>query len=64
MNKIRYERPAIKRLESTMPNKFGLKTEYSPMTHIEGIAVKDLLEQYGSPLFVISEKKIRSTMKD
>ena len=64
MNKIRYERPAIKRLESTMPNKFGLKTEYKPMTHIEGVAVKDLLKEYGSPLFVISEKKIRSTMKE
>jgi diaminopimelate decarboxylase len=64
MSKQRYERPAIKRLETNMPNKFGLRTEYAPVTHIDGQSVKDLLEKYGSPLFIISEKKIRSTYRD
>jgi diaminopimelate decarboxylase len=59
MSKQRYERPAIKRLETHMPNKFGLRTAYAPMTHLEGIAVKDLLRDHGSPLFVISERQIR-----
>jgi len=63
MTKQRYERPAIKKLETGMPNKFGTKTEYVPMTHIDGNSVKDLLKEYGSPLFVISEKTIRSTVK-
>ena len=63
MSKIRYERPAIKKLETGMPNKFGTRTEYQPMTHIDGLAVKDLIKEYGSPLFVISEKTIRSTIK-
>jgi diaminopimelate decarboxylase len=40
-------------------NKFGTRTEYAPVTHIEGVAVKELLAQYGSPLFVISEQQIR-----
>jgi diaminopimelate decarboxylase len=47
-----------------MPNKFGLKTEYKPMTNIEGVSVLELLEEHGSPLFVISERKIRSTLKE
>lgn len=64
MAKERYERPAIKRLETNMPNKFGMKTEYRPMTHIDGVAVKDLLTEHGSPLFVISEQKIRSTFEE
>ena len=63
MSKIRYERPVIKKLETGMPNKFGTRTEYEPMTHIDGVAVNDLIKEYGSPLFVISEKTIRSTIK-
>ncbi len=63
MEKLRYERPVIKKLETGMPNKFGLRTEYAPMTHIDGVAVKKLIEDFGSPLYVISESTIRSTYK-
>lgn len=63
MEKQRYERPVIKRLESNMPNKFGMRTEYHPLTHIDGVEVKNLVETYGSPLFVLSEKSIRNTYK-
>ena len=61
--KLRYERPILKKLETGMPNKFGMRTEYTPMTHIDGKAVKELVKQYGSPLFVLSEKTIRNTLK-
>ena len=44
MSKIKYERPVIKKLETGMPNKFGTITEYEPMTHIDGVAVKDLIK--------------------
>lgn len=64
MSKKKYERPSIKRIESDMPNKFGLRSEYQPMTHIDGIAVKDIIEKYGSPVFVISEKTLRKTYKN
>lgn len=63
MEKQRYERPVIKRLETEMPNKFGSGIERTPTTHIDGMAVKDLIASYGSPLFVISEKTIRNTYK-
>jgi diaminopimelate decarboxylase len=63
MDKLRYERPVIKKLETGMPNKFGLRTEYAPLTHIDGNAVKDLVKEYGSPLYVISETTMRSTIK-
>lgn len=63
MDKKRYERPLIKKLESNMPNKFGTRTEYTPKTHIDGVAVAELAEKYGSPLFVISEKTLRSTIR-
>ena len=63
MSKLRYERPVIKKLESSMPNKFGTRTEIFPVTHIDGNAVSEILKTYGSPLFVISESTIRSTLK-
>ena len=63
MTKERYERPVLKRLETGMPNKFGTKTEYAPVTAIDGVPVKSLIEQYGSPLFVLSEKKLRNNIR-
>jgi diaminopimelate decarboxylase len=59
MEKIRYERPLIVKMNTGLMNKFGTKTENEPVTHIESVQVKTLLSQYGSPLFVISEKQIR-----
>ncbi|MFN8310385.1 MAG: hypothetical protein U0T73_10525 [Chitinophagales bacterium] len=61
MNKIRYERPALRKMNAGLMNKFGTRTEYSPFTHIDGVSVKRIIEQYGSPCFVISERLIRKT---
>lgn len=64
MEKKRYERPVIRRLNTGVMNKFGTRTEYDPVTHIEDCAVVDLLEEYGSPLFTISEAVIEETYQD
>jgi len=64
MEKQRYERPVIKKMDTNVPNKFGMRTEYQPMTHIDGVAVKELIKDYGSPLFVISEQTIRKTYRE
>jgi diaminopimelate decarboxylase len=61
MEKLRFERPIIKKLNTGMPNKFGMKTEYEAITHIDGVAVEDLIKDHGSPLYVLSEKTIRQT---
>jgi diaminopimelate decarboxylase len=63
MSKLRYERPVIKKLESSMPNKFGTRTEIMPVTHIDGNSVKEMLKAFGSPLFVISESTVRSNFR-
>jgi diaminopimelate decarboxylase len=47
-----------------MSNKFGTRTEYRPVTHIDHVAVKDLIKDYGSPLFVYSERKIRDNIRN
>ena len=64
MGKLVYERPVITPLNTGMTNKFGSRTEYRPMTHIDHVAVKDLIKDYGSPLFVFSERKIRENIRN
>jgi diaminopimelate decarboxylase len=63
MSKLRYERPVLKKMNAGVMNKFGLRTEFAPHTHIDGVAVKKLIENYGSPLFVISERQIRKNFQ-
>ncbi|MGB3005658.1 MAG: hypothetical protein WBC06_04050, partial [Chitinophagaceae bacterium] len=61
MSKLRYESPVIQKMNAGLMNKYGTRTEYEPVKTIDGVAVKSLLEKYGSPLFVISERTIRRT---
>lgn len=64
MEKLPFERPVIKKLNAGMPSKFGMKTGISPITHIDNIAVKEMIEENGSPLFVISENTLRKTYRE
>ncbi|HRG88613.1 MAG TPA: hypothetical protein PLW44_06295 [Chitinophagales bacterium] len=64
MKKQQYERPLIQRLNTGLMNKFGMRTEYTPVTHIDDVSVKKLLTEFGSPLFVLSERTIRQTFKE
>ncbi len=64
MKKQAYERPIIQKLNTGLMNKYGTKTEYEPVTHIDGHAVHDLLQAHGSPLFVLSEKTMRQAFRD
>ena len=64
MQKLKYESPAIQKMNAGLMNKYGSRTEYEPVKQIDGVAVKDLIAQYGSPLFVISERTIRRTYQN
>jgi diaminopimelate decarboxylase len=63
MSKLPYERPSIRKLNTGLMNKFGTRTEFEPVTEIEGVPVVRIIEEYGSPVFVLSEKKIRSNYR-
>jgi diaminopimelate decarboxylase len=64
MKKLQYERPVIQKLNTGLTNKFGTRTESDPVTHIDDLAVEELIAQFGSPLFVLSEQTIRSAFRD
>ena len=51
-------------MNAGLMNKYGSRTEYEPVKQIDGVAVKDMIAQYGSPLFVISERTIRRTYQN
>ena len=63
-NKPRYERPVLVRHQSGLMNKFGHVRTMRPQTHIDGVAVKELVATYGSPLFVFSEKTLVSRYRE
>jgi diaminopimelate decarboxylase len=56
---MKYQKPTINRVDFAMMSKYGspLKTQ-NIRTNISGIEVKELVEKYGSPLFVFSQKEI------
>ncbi|MGD1846669.1 MAG: hypothetical protein ACFB10_14875, partial [Salibacteraceae bacterium] len=56
-----YERPILTQLNVGLKNIYGNKTEYAPVTNIDGARVDELIEEFGSPLFVLSERTIRNT---
>ena len=64
MEKLRYERPIIKKLNAGLVNKFGTQSRNEVVSHLEGAGVKELIREYGSPLFVISEQQIRRSYQN
>ena len=64
MEKTRYEHPVIRKITTGLMNKFGTKTVAEPVTNIEGVPVSKLIGDFGSPLFVLSEKQIRKNYQN
>jgi len=64
MTKIQYEKPVINKITAGVPNKFGLPTKQKIIPDIDGISVEQIMDEYGSPVFVLSEKTIRDTFAE
>ena len=55
-----YERPSIQRHRAGLMNKMGSTQAFKTQDHVDRVPVDELIEQYGSPLFVYSQ----ATMED
>ncbi len=64
MTKLAYEKPVISKITAGVPNKFGLPVKQKIIPDIDGIPVEKIMEKYGSPVFVLSEKTIRNTFAE
>ncbi len=62
--KKKYERPVITKYYSGFMNKFGSRTITSHLDDIDGIPIKSLTDEFGSPVFVMSERTIRKNQKN
>lgn len=64
MTKLAYEKPVISKITAGVPNKFGLPVKQKIIPDIDGIPVEKIMDEYGSPVFVLSEKTIRNTIAE
>lgn len=55
-----YERPVIKKLQTNTLNKFGISTvgRQRVRSDIDGAPIEELVREFGSPMFVFSERTI------
>ena len=51
-----YARPTLLRHQSGLMNKMGTQPRITPTDAIDGVPVSELVAQYGSPLFVYSQR--------
>lgn len=64
MNELTWEVPRIAPLAFNQLNKFGQRRRACDVREaIDGVAVEDLAARYGSPLFVVSESKLRGNAR-
>lgn len=61
----RYEKPAIQKLHSGLMNKFsGATPQHRQVkSEIAGVSIENLVAQFGSPLFVYSERSLRRKVR-
>ncbi len=64
MSREPWVKPSIVMQVTGLMNKFGRRSTRKPIEDIDGVAIQELLEKYGSPLFVFSEKAIRAKFKE
>ena len=59
--KALYQKPILMKVQTGMSNKYGSTPHYARKirTEIDGVSIDQLTEEYGSPLFVFSERQIR-----
>lgn len=59
-----YEKPVILRHTVGLTNKFGRNPATTPMKIIDGAHISKLIEDFGSPLYVVSEATLRKKYRD
>ena len=63
MSKKMYERPVLRKVVEGIPNKFGSTKKLRSISTIDNVQITEIIEKFGSPVFVLSEKTIRETYR-
>ena len=59
-----YERPAIVRNTFGAMNKVGRRGDLTNHAEIDGVSIDALCKEFGSPLFVFSERRLRALLRE
>jgi diaminopimelate decarboxylase len=59
----KYDRPLIKRHVVGYPAKGGMPSVSKVIREIDGIRILDLIKEYGTPIFVVSESSLRTAYR-
>ncbi|MCP3952517.1 MAG: diaminopimelate decarboxylase, partial [Desulfobacterales bacterium] len=64
--KSAYVKPLINRLQQGRMNIYGTQPSYvtKVKSHIDGVAIDELVSRYGSPLYVYSENTLRNKVRE
>ncbi len=63
MAKKTWNKPTITQHQAGITNKHGSAHMKTYEEQIDGVNYKDLINQYGSPLFIVSEKQLRNNIR-
>ena len=58
-----YERPVLRKVVEGIPSKFGSTKKLRSISTIDNVQIAKIIEKFGSPVFVLSEKTIRETYR-
>jgi len=64
MTRLPYEKPSIVKHEENLADKFGRSLSRRTLSRIDGILVEDIIEQFGTPVFVFSEHRLRQKYRE
>ncbi|HEY4240788.1 MAG TPA: alanine racemase [Kofleriaceae bacterium] len=59
-----YERPTIVRNAFGAMNKIGRRGDLQAADQLDGVAIETLCKEFGSPLFVFSERRLRARVRE
>jgi diaminopimelate decarboxylase len=61
---MKYEKPVITEILTGKMNKMGQSLSNRRRSSIDGIKIDDIMEEHGSPVFIISEKSLRNKFRE
>ena len=64
MSRLLYERPSIVKTPVGLMNKVGRRGALRPFGEIDGVPIDRLCREFGSPLFVFSERRMRARVNE
>ncbi|MFC1706626.1 diaminopimelate decarboxylase, partial [Planctomycetota bacterium] len=64
MTRMPYTQPTILRHHSHIANKFGRGPSRKSLERIDGVAISDLVQRFGTPLYVFSEHRLRQRYRE